>query len=53
MAQAILNAVAMRSQLPQMGQKARKIVEQRADWKTNFQKLLQVYQQVYALHTNE
>ncbi len=53
MAQAILKAVKMRSQLPGMGAAARKTVEQRADWKTNFSKLLQVYQQVYDRYYNE
>lgn len=53
MAQAILKAVKMRSQLPGMGEAARKTVEQRADWKTNFSKLLQVYQQVYDRYYNE
>lgn len=53
MAQAILKAVKMRSQLPGMGESARKTVEQRADWKTNFSKLLQVYQQVYDRYYNE
>jgi glycosyltransferase involved in cell wall biosynthesis len=47
MKQAILKAVEMRTLLPQMGEKARKIVEQRANWKNNFQKLLHVYQSVY------
>lgn len=31
--------------LPQMGQKARMIAEERADWRKNFQKLLQAYQE--------
>lgn len=47
MSQMIIEAVDRRSQLPQMGEKTRKIVEQRGDWKTNFQQLLPVYQNVY------
>lgn len=47
MAQAILNAVRMRSQLSVMGREGRKTVEQRANWKLNSQKLLDVYQHVY------
>ncbi len=45
LAQAILNAVASRQRLPEMGMAARQITEQRADWRKNFQHLLQVYQQ--------
>ena len=53
MAQAILKAVDTRSQLSEMGKAAREIVEQRADWKINFQKLLQIYQQVYDRYYTE
>lgn len=53
MAQAIIKAVDMRSELSQIGYHGRKIVEERADWKRNFQKLLDVYQQVYKRHYNE
>jgi len=44
LASAILNAVNQRDNLPQMGRAARYIAEQRADWKQNFQKLLQAYE---------
>ncbi len=53
MAQAIIKAVDMRTELSQLGQKGRKIVEERADWKKIFQKLLEVYQEVYKRHYNE
>lgn len=44
LAQAILQAVEQREQLPEMGRRARQLAEQRADWKQNFQHLLHAYQ---------
>jgi glycosyltransferase involved in cell wall biosynthesis len=44
LAQAILHAVDMREKLPEMGCAARRLAEQRADWKKNFQQLLQAYE---------
>ena len=44
LAQAILVAVDMREKLPEMGCAARRLAEQRADWKKNFQQLLQAYE---------
>ncbi len=44
LAQAILQAVEHRSQLAEMGRASRQIAEARADWKANFQRLLQAYQ---------
>ncbi|HLE53366.1 MAG TPA: glycosyltransferase family 4 protein [Anaerolineales bacterium] len=41
---AILDAVDKRHRLPTMGQAARKLAEQRADWEKNFQELLRAYQ---------
>ncbi len=43
LAQAILHAYEQRGQLPEMGRKARQVVEQRADWEQNFPKLFQAY----------
>ena len=37
--QAILQAVAQRERLPEMGRAARRTAEQRADWKLNFPQL--------------
>jgi glycosyltransferase involved in cell wall biosynthesis len=39
LAQAILHAVTQREHLPEMGRAARRIAEQRADWKLNFPQL--------------
>jgi len=39
-------AVTNRKHLPQMGLAARRLAEQRADWKKNFDKLLEVYDKV-------
>jgi glycosyltransferase involved in cell wall biosynthesis len=44
LAEGILRAVQYRSQIPAMGQAARRIAEQRADWDKNFPLLLQGYQ---------
>ena len=44
LAQAILHAMDMREKLPEMGCAARRLAEQRADWKKNFQQLLQAYE---------
>jgi glycosyltransferase involved in cell wall biosynthesis len=43
LAEAILNAVRQRSELPAMGRSARSIAEERADWEVNFQHLLRAY----------
>lgn len=43
LSEAILNAVSQRSQLPAMGRSARRIAEERANWKENFQHLLKAY----------
>ncbi len=44
LAQAILHALDNREKLPEMGCAARLLAEQRADWKKNFQQLLQAYE---------
>jgi len=44
--QALLQAVNDRDELSDMGRAARQIVEQRANWNENFQKLLKVYESV-------
>jgi L-malate glycosyltransferase len=44
LALAILHAMDMREKLPEMGCAARRLAEQRADWKKNFQQLLQAYE---------
>ena len=41
---AVLDSVDKRHRLPEMGQAARKLTEQRADWEMNFQELLRAYQ---------
>ncbi|OGO28908.1 MAG: hypothetical protein A2Z16_04865 [Chloroflexi bacterium RBG_16_54_18] len=46
LASAILEAFNDRNRLIEMGENARKSVEGRADWKANFQKLLQAYELV-------
>jgi len=43
LALAIVNAVAWRDRLPEMGQVAREVAEQRADWEHNFPELLKAY----------
>lgn len=43
LARGILQAVEERQRLPEMGQAARRLVERRADWHTNFPHLLQTY----------
>jgi glycosyltransferase involved in cell wall biosynthesis len=43
LAEAILQAVAQRSRLPEMGMNARRLAEQRADWTQNFPKLFQAF----------
>lgn len=53
MAEAIVKAVDLRSQLPLMGNESRKIVEQRADWNENFQTLLKVYEKVHDQYHNK
>jgi len=44
LAQAILKAVEERERLPEMGRAARRLAEQRADWKKNFPQLFDAYQ---------
>ena len=46
LAQAILKAFDERKQLPEMGQSARMLVVERADWQKNFQTMLTTYEQV-------
>ena len=46
LANAILNTIDQREKLPQMGQTARKVTEDRADWNKNFQELLKAYSTV-------
>jgi glycosyltransferase involved in cell wall biosynthesis len=43
LAQAILDAVERRARLPDMGRSARRLAEQRADWKQNFPLLFSAY----------
>jgi glycosyltransferase involved in cell wall biosynthesis len=43
LAQGILRAIEVRKQLPRMGEAARQIAEQRADWVKNFNQLLEAY----------
>ena len=44
LAQKILEAVDMRNDLAQMGMRARKLAEERADWEKNFPKLLTAFE---------
>jgi len=44
LAQGILQAVEQRKTLKTIGQNARKLAEERADWSKNFEKLLQSYE---------
>jgi glycosyltransferase involved in cell wall biosynthesis len=44
LARAILDAVEQRQRLPEMGRAARRLVEQRADWKKNFPRLFEAYE---------
>jgi glycosyltransferase involved in cell wall biosynthesis len=44
LARAILAAVEQRQRLPEMGEAAREIAEQRADWEKNFPELLKAYE---------
>jgi len=44
LAEAIIDAFRKRDRLPIMGNNARKLAEERADWGLNFQKLLNAYQ---------
>ncbi|MGW8249495.1 MAG: glycosyltransferase family 4 protein, partial [Anaerolineales bacterium] len=48
LAEALLNAVERRAELPDMGDAARRVAEERADWKANFQHLLRAYDRVLA-----
>jgi glycosyltransferase involved in cell wall biosynthesis len=45
----ILNAIQNRKSLKKIGETARKTAEQKADWKKNFGKLLEVYNKVSSL----
>ncbi len=49
MAEAIVQAVEQRERLPEMGRAARKLAEQRADWESNFPRLLEAYQMAIRL----
>lgn len=44
MAEAIVQAVENRKQLPEMGRAARQVAEQRADWERNSSRLLEAYE---------
>lgn len=44
LANAIRRAIDERARLPEMGEAARRLVEQRADWTRNFPRLLEAYQ---------
>ncbi len=44
LARRILTAIEKQAELPQMGMRGRKIVEQRANWEANFPLLLQAYE---------
>lgn len=48
LAEAVLQAVQLQSQLPDMGRAARRLAEQRADWSKNVQRLEQAYQMALA-----
>jgi glycosyltransferase involved in cell wall biosynthesis len=48
LAEAMLNAVRERSKLKEMGAAARRLAEERADWKVNFNKLLEAYEMALA-----
>jgi glycosyltransferase involved in cell wall biosynthesis len=49
LAEKILNAIKSRKSLKRIGELARKTAEDKADWKKNFGKLLQVYEKVMSL----
>jgi len=44
LARVIVNAVALRDRLPEMGRAARQVAEQRGDWERNFPELMRAYQ---------
>jgi glycosyltransferase involved in cell wall biosynthesis len=48
LAEGMLNAVRERSKLKEMGAAARRLAEERADWKINFNKLLEAYEMAVA-----
>jgi len=50
LAEKILAAVAQRTKLAQIGRAARRSAEERADWKKNFVKLLEAYEQTIQLY---
>lgn len=52
LAQGILEAYAQHKQLPQMGEAARKVAEERANWGQNFKKLLAGYEFANRLRGN-
>ncbi|HEX9384985.1 MAG TPA: glycosyltransferase family 4 protein [Anaerolineales bacterium] len=47
LADKILNAIKNRKSFKKLGEAARKTAEQKADWKKNFGKLLEVYEKIY------
>jgi glycosyltransferase involved in cell wall biosynthesis len=47
LAQAILNAAAQHDRLPAMGEAACRTAQERADWRQNFQRLLEAFKRVY------
>jgi glycosyltransferase involved in cell wall biosynthesis len=49
LAQCILNAIARRDLLPEMGRAARALAEQRADWDRNFPELFKAYQIAFSV----
>jgi L-malate glycosyltransferase len=53
MAEAIVQAVEQRERLPEMGYAARQVAEQRADWNSNFPKLLEAYELAIRVHKND
>jgi L-malate glycosyltransferase len=53
MAEAIVQAVEQRERLPEMGQSARQLAEQRADWNSNFPKLLEAYEVAFRVHNKD
>ena len=50
LAEKILTVIAQRRKLTQVGRAARRSAEERADWKKNFAKLLEVYEQAIQLY---
>jgi L-malate glycosyltransferase len=50
LADGIVQAVEQRERLPEMGRTARELAVRRADWESNFPKLLEAYQMAIRLH---